>query len=88
MDRRYISSTSTESMLVSVAGPEVAAKIMQAMGGDCVYIPRGGKAERDEAIKYEFRDLLARGGTSMSSYRQLAREHGLSTRRIMAIVNH
>jgi len=75
-------------MLVSIAGPEVARRIMQAFGGEAVYIPRGGRAERDEAIKYEFRSLLSGGSTSMSSYRQLAKEHGLSTRRIMAIVNH
>lgn len=83
-----INGTSTESTLISVAGPEVARKIMQHFGGEVLYIPRGRKGGRDERIKHEFRDLLSGGGTSMSSYRQLAKKHELSTRRIMAIVNH
>jgi len=87
MGQQYI-ETSTESMLTSVAGAEVADRIMKAFGGEALYIPRGRKGRRDERISNEFRDLLSTGGTCMSSYRHLAKKYDLSTRRIMAIVNH
>lgn len=75
-------------MLVSIAGPEVAERIMREMGGEAIYVPKRRLASRDRQIKHEFRDMLSCGSTAMSSYRQLARKHDLTTRRVMAIVNH
>jgi len=79
--------TSASSILFRLAGPEIAEQISKELGGEAVYIPRKIRDGRDDIIKAQFHAMLSKGGTCMSSYRQLAKRHELSPRRIMAIVN-
>jgi Mor family transcriptional regulator len=83
----YTDNSSTASILTSIVGAEAADRIMQTMGGETWYIPKTDKERRDYTLRNEFRDLLSGGGTCMSSYRELAKRHDLSPRRVMAIVN-
>jgi Mor family transcriptional regulator len=79
--------TSATSILVSLVGREGAEKFLREFGGEAKYWPRKIKDGRDDIIKAQFHEMLSTGGTCMSSYKQLAKRHELSPRRIMAIVN-
>jgi Mor family transcriptional regulator len=83
----YTDNSSTASILTSIVGAEAADRIMQTFAGETLYIPHKDRDRRDYTIRHEFRDLLSGGGTCMSSYRELAKRHDLSPRRVMAIVN-
>ena len=88
MGRFCTSETSAMSVLVQLVGMEKAEAISETFGGETIYIPKRIKNGRDNIIKHEFHEMLSRGGTCMSSYRQLARKYDLSEHRIMEIVNH
>jgi hypothetical protein len=82
-----LDESSTESILVQYMGYEKAQEFAAIYGGEKRYIPKRIKLDRDDVIKQEFGDLISQGATCMSSYRQLSQKHGLSTHRIMEIVN-
>jgi hypothetical protein len=82
-----IIESSTTSILISIIGREATERVSQAFGGEVIYIPRKIRDGRDDIIKQEFQDMLIEGGTCMSAYKDIARKHGLSPRRIRAIVS-
>jgi hypothetical protein len=88
MARLCDKTTTSYSILKRIVGDEKAEAIISTLGGEAVYIPKREKEGRDELIKAEFQALLESGSTCMSSYSLLADEWGLSSSRIMQIVNH
>ena len=93
LGKRTMDPSSTEtsalSVLLRVIGEEKLLELSHALGGEAVYIPHNPlRDRRDGMIRDEFDTLLRAGTTCMSSYRQLAKRHSLSSRRIMEIINH
>ena len=73
--------------LREVLGEAMFRRLVDAMGGQQVYIPREiADPERDERIVIMFSEALKDGSSTMSAYQQCADNEKLTIRRVQQIV--